>query len=90
MYNNEILYEAEQQANYLNRAVMSMTHMVDALTSGLLNWKNGISDARTIYVVDWALEYSSDFFVLLRDLERIHDDLDAAVTKEFENRRNTP
>ena len=85
---NDILYEAEQQANYLNRAVMAMDHIVDALTTGLLAWKNGSSDAWTIYVVDWTLEHSNDLFVLLRELERISDDLSAAVTKEFENGRN--
>ena len=88
MNSNDILYEAEQQANYLNRAVMAMDHMMDALTAGLLAWNNGSSDAWTIYVVDWALEHSNDLFVLLRELERISDDLSAAVAKEFENGRD--
>ncbi len=80
MAQQDFLFIAESQAAYLDDSVKTLRIIVDGLTRGLLAWKKEESG----YPIDWAIEYCSGFFVLLRDLERIHDELNAAVDQEFQ------
>ena len=81
----DLLLEAECQAGYLADTVTTLRIVADALFAGLTAWKKV---ATTSDIADWALECSGGFYVVIRDLERIHDDLDAAVTQKYHEKWN--
>lgn len=82
MEKQDFLFVAECQTCYLDDSVKTLQLVVNELTRGLMAWKKEKSD----YPIDWAIEHCSGFFVLLRDLERIHDNLEAAVNQEYQEK----
>ena len=84
MVQHSILDEAESQVAYLDNACKTLRLAAEDMDKTIRGWmREPVS-----YPVDWVLDYCSVFYLVLREMERVRDDLDAAVTKEYVNRRN--
>lgn len=83
MFKFDLLDETEGQVAYLDNACKALRLVTEDLDRVIHGWmKDPIN-----YPMDWVLGYCSSYYVVLREIERIHDDLAAAVTKEYETRR---
>ncbi len=75
----DLKFEVDEMTGYLDNAVTALRIMVEGLDHDMLMAKK--DNLRPF--PEWVLDQCCGLFVVVRELDRITEDLKAAVTKEY-------